>query len=158
MHDDQHGTAIISAAGLINALQIVGKKIEDVKVVVNGAGAAAISCTRLYMRLGVKRERHHGRLERPDQDGPSKPDGAETRSSPPRADVNSLAEALVGADVFLGLSVAGVLTQEMVRSMAKDPIVFALANPQPEISPEDARAQPPRPHLRHRPLRPAQPD
>lgn len=143
MHDDQHGTAIISAAGLINALQIVGKKIEDVKVVVNGAGAAAISCTRLYMRLGVRREN----VVMVDSKGPIRIDRPnlteQKREFATTRDVSSLAEALVGADVFLGLSVAGVLTQDMVRSMAKDPIVFALANPQPEISPEDARASRP---------------
>ena len=143
MHDDQHGTAIISAAGLINALQIVGKKIEDVRVVVNGAGAAAISCTRLYMRLGVKREN----VIMVDSKGPIKMDRPnlteQKREFATTRDVNTLAEALVDADVFLGLSVAGVLTQDMVRSMAKDPVVFALANPQPEISPEDARASRP---------------
>lgn len=143
MHDDQHGTAIISAAGLINALQIVGKKIEDVRVVVNGAGAAAISCTRLYMRLGVRREN----VIMVDSRGPITLDRPglteQKREFATARKVASLAEALVGADVFLGLSVAGVLTQEMVRSMAHDPIVFALANPEPEISFDDAMASRP---------------
>ncbi len=143
MHDDQHGTAIISAAGLINALQIVGKKIEDVKVVVNGAGAAAISCTRLYQKLGVRREN----VIMVDSKGPIKMDRPglteQKREFATTRDVNTLAEAVKDADVFLGLSVAGVLTQDMVRSMAKDPIVFALANPEPEISYEDAMASRP---------------
>lgn len=143
MHDDQHGTAIISAAGLINALQIVGKKIEDVKVVVNGAGAAAISCTRLYQKLGVRREN----VIMVDSKGPIKMDRPglteQKREFATTRDVNTLAEAVKDADVFLGLSVAGVLSQDMVRSMAKDPIVFALANPEPEISYEDAMASRP---------------
>lgn len=143
MHDDQHGTAIISAAGLINALQIVGKKIEDVRVVVNGAGAAAISCTRLYMRLGVRREN----VVMVDSRGPITLDRPglteQKREFATARKVASLADALVGADVFLGLSVAGVLTQDMVRSMAHDPIVFALANPEPEISFDDAMASRP---------------
>lgn len=143
MHDDQHGTAIISAAGLINALQIVGKKIEDVRVVVNGAGAAAISCTRLYMRLGVRREN----VVMVDSRGPITLDRPglteQKREFATARKVASLAGALVGADVFLGLSVAGVLTQDMVRSMAHDPIVFALANPEPEISFDDAMASRP---------------
>ncbi|MDD7725125.1 MAG: NADP-dependent malic enzyme [Bacteroidales bacterium] len=144
MHDDQHGTAIISAAGLINALQIVGKKIEDVRVVVNGAGAAAISCTRLYQKLGVRREN----VIMVDSRGPIKIDRPglteqKREFATTRTDVNSLADAVAGADVFLGLSVAGVLTQDMVRTMAKDPIVFALANPEPEISYDDAMASRP---------------
>ena len=143
MHDDQHGTAIISAAGLLNALQIVGKKIEDVRVVVNGAGAAAISCTRLYQKLGVRREN----VVMLDSRGPIKIDRPgltdQKREFATTRDVNTLAEAVNGADVFLGLSVAGVLTQDMVRTMAKDPIVFALANPEPEISFEDAMASRP---------------
>lgn len=140
MHDDQHGTAIISSAALLNALEIAGKKIDEVKVVVNGAGAAAVSCARLYMSLGVK----PGNVVMCDSKGvisvrrkdlnPIKSKFATTR------EVNTLAEALVGADVFLGLSVANVLSQEMVRSMADNPIVFALANPNPEISYTDAMA------------------
>ena len=140
MHDDQHGTAIISAAALINALELVDKKIEDVKIVVNGAGAAASSCTTLYMRLGAKLENiimvdSKGviSVRRTDLNSRKKP----FATSRP---CNTLEEAVSGADVFLGLSVEGVLTKEMVRSMAKDPIVFACANPNPEISYEDAIA------------------
>ena len=139
MHDDQHGTAIISAAGLLNALEVNGKNISDVKVVVNGAGAAAISCTKLYVALGVKREN----IVMLDSRGvistsrtnltPEKVEFATTRT-----DITTLAEAIVGADVFLGLSKGNVLSQDMVRSMANDPIVFALANPEPEITYEAA--------------------
>ena len=139
MHDDQHGTAIISAAGLLNALEVNGKKIGDVKVVVNGAGAAAISCTKLYVALGVRREN----IVMLDSRGvistsrtnltPEKVEFATTRT-----DITTLAEAIVGADVFLGLSKGNVLSQDMVRSMANDPIVFALANPEPEITYEAA--------------------
>lgn len=141
MHDDQHGTAIISAAGLLNALEVNGKNIGDVKVVVNGAGAAAISCTKLYVALGVKREN----IVMLDSRGvistsrtnltPEKVEFATTRT-----DITTLAEAIVGADVFLGLSKGNVLSQDMVRSMANDPIVFALANPEPEITYEAAMA------------------
>lgn len=140
MHDDQHGTAIISSAALLNALEIAGKKIDEVKVVVNGAGAAAVSCARLYMSLGVKPENvvmcdSKGVISVRRKDlNPIKSKFATTR------EVNTLAEALVGADVFLGLSVANVLSQEMVRGMADNPIVFALANPNPEISYTDAMA------------------
>jgi malate dehydrogenase (oxaloacetate-decarboxylating)(NADP+) len=137
-HDDQHGTAIISAAGLMNALIVNGKKIEDVKVVVNGAGAAAVSCIKLYLTLGVKKENvvmvdSKGVLNRKRTDlNASKLQFVTDR------DINTLAEAFVGADVFLGLSVANVVNKEMVRSMAKDPIVFAMANPNPEIPYEEA--------------------
>ena len=139
MHDDQHGTAIISAAGLLNALEVNGKNIEDVKVVVNGAGAAAISCTKLYIALGVKKEnvvmldsRGVINTERTNLTA-EKLEFATTRT-----DIHTLKEAIVGADVFLGLSKGNVLSKDMVRSMAKDPIVFALANPEPEITYEDA--------------------
>jgi len=139
MHDDQHGTAIISAAGLKNALEVAGKNIGDVKIVVNGAGAAAISCTKLYLALGAKIENilmldSKGviSMERKDLTEQKKMFATE------RTDVHTLAEALVGADVFLGLSKGNVLSQDMVRSMAEKPIVFALANPQPEITYEDA--------------------
>lgn len=141
MHDDQHGTAIISAAGLINALEIQGKKIEDVRLVVNGAGAAAMACTRLYMAMGLRRENivmcdSHGVINHRRKDlNRYKRDFATTRD-----DITTLAEALVGADVFVGLSVANVLTREMLRSMAPRPVVFALANPDPEISYEEAMA------------------
>ena len=139
MHDDQHGTAIISAAGLLNALEVNGKNIEDVKVVVNGAGAAAISCTKLYIALGVKKENvvmldsrgvistSRGNLT------PEKLEFATTRT-----DIATLSDAIRDADVFLGLSKGNILSKDMVRSMAKDPIVFALANPEPEITYEDA--------------------
>ena len=133
MHDDQHGTAIISAAGLLNALEVQGKRIEDVRLVVNGAGAAAVSCTKLYIALGVRRENivmcdSRGVINRKRKNlTPQKAEFATDR------DIDTLEQAMVGADVFLGLSVKDVVTQEMVRSMADRPIVFALANPDPEI-------------------------
>ncbi|HJF69834.1 MAG TPA: NADP-dependent malic enzyme [Butyricimonas virosa] len=138
MHDDQHGTAIISAAGLLNALELNGKKIDTIRVVVNGAGAAAISCARLYKALGVKKENmimcdskgviYTGRAGL----------NAEKEEFAVETSARTLTEALVGADMFLGLSVADILNEEMIQSMAKDPIVFALANPNPEISYEKA--------------------
>lgn len=140
MHDDQHGTAIISGAGLINALEIAGKKIEDVKIVVNGAGAASISCTKLYIMLGAKKEN----IVMCDSKGVISTHRTDLNEAKKYfatdRDIKTLPEALVGADVFLGLSVANVLTQEMVRSMNANPIVFALANPNPEISYADAMA------------------
>ena len=140
MHDDQHGTAIISGAGLINALESAGKKIEDVKIVVNGAGAASISCTKLYVMLGARKEN----IVMCDSKGvisTSRPDlNAAKREFATDRPIKTLQEAVVGADVFLGLSVANVLTKEVVRSMNADPIVFALANPNPEISYADAMA------------------
>lgn len=140
MHDDQHGTAIISGAGLINALEIAGKKIEDVKIVVNGAGAASISCTKLYVMLGARKEN----IIMCDSKGVISTKRADLneakREFATDRDVRTLQEAVVGADVFLGLSVANVLTQDMVRSMNANPIVFALANPNPEISYADAMA------------------
>lgn len=140
MHDDQHGTAIISGAALINALELVGKKIEDIKIVVNGAGAAASSCTTLYMRLGAKLEN----IVMVDSRGviSTRRTDLNERKLPfaTSRPINTLAEAVEGCDVFLGLSVAGVLTTEMVKSMAKDPIVFALANPVPEIGYDEAMA------------------
>ncbi len=133
MHDDQHGTAIISAAGLLNALEIQDKKIGDIRLVVNGAGAAAVSCTKLYMALGVRKEN----IVMCDSRGvinASRTDLNEQKKEfITDRNVSTLAEALVGADVFLGLSVKDVVTQDMVRSMAPRPIVFALANPDPEI-------------------------
>ncbi len=139
MHDDQHGTAIISAAGLLNALEVNGKKIDEVKVVVNGAGAAAISCTKLYVALGVRRE-NIVMLDSRGVISTSRtnltPEKVEFATS--RTDISTLADAIVGADVFLGLSKGNVLSQDMVRSMANDPIVFALANPEPEITYEAA--------------------
>ena len=141
MHDDQHGTAIISAAGLLNALEVAGKKIEDVKIVVNGAGAAAISCTKLYEALGAT----HENIIMLDSKGVitsdrEKLDVTKRYFATDRRDIHTLEEAVRGADVFLGLSKGNVLTQDMVRSMADHPIVFALANPVPEISYEDAMA------------------
>lgn len=138
MHDDQHGTAIISAAGLLNAVDIQGKKIEDIKLVINGAGAAALSCARLYHKIGVRKENivicdSKGVVSRGRTDlHESKKEFATDR------EITSLAEAVAGADVFLGLSVGNILTKEMVKTMAPKPIVFALANPNPEISYEDA--------------------
>lgn len=140
MHDDQHGTAIISSAGLLNALEVAGKRIEDVKIVVNGAGASAVSCTKLYISLGARLEN----VVMLDSKGVIRKDrenlNEQKRFFATDRDIHTLAEAIEGADVFLGLSKGNVLTQDMVRSMAKDPIVFALANPTPEISYEDAMA------------------
>lgn len=134
MHDDQHGTAIISASALLNALQIVNKKIEEVQVVVNGAGAAAISCAKLYLSLGLKKEN----LLMLDSKGVinNKRENLDESKAffATKKKIDSLEEAMVGADVFLGLSVADIVTKEMILSMAGDPIVFALANPDPEIS------------------------
>ena len=138
-HDDQHGTAIISGAGLINALDISGKKIENVRVVVSGAGAAAIACSRFYVLMGVKKENiamfdsrghvHKGRTD-------LNKEKLEFATSKAYA---SIGEALKGADMFLGLSTAGVVTKEMVVSMGKNPVLFACANPNPEISYPDAK-------------------
>lgn len=143
MHDDQHGTAIITSAALLNALEIVGKRIDEIRVVVNGAGAAATACAKLYLGLGVRPEN----LVMCDSKGVISvrrsnltPEKAQFAT---RREVETLAEALVGADLFLGVSKAGVLTGEMVRTMAPDPIVFALANPDPEIPYEEAKASRP---------------
>lgn len=139
MHDDQHGTAIISAAGLKNALEVAGKDIKQAKLVINGAGAAAISCTKLYMALGVKKENilmldSHGVITTDRTDlNPEKAIFATNRK-----DVHTLEEAVKDADVFVGLSRGNILSKDMIRSMASNPIVFALANPVPEISYEDA--------------------
>ncbi len=137
-HDDQHGTAIISGAGLINALEISGKKIEDLKVVVSGAGAAAISCAKFYVSLGIKKENiimvdSKSVLNKKRTDLNKYKQEFVTHR-----DVDTLEEAMKGADMFLGLSVAGVVTKKMLASMAPFPIVFAMANPNPEISYEDA--------------------
>ena len=139
MHDDQHGTAIISAAGLKNALEVAGKDIAEVKIVVNGAGAAAISCTKLYCALGARREN----IVMIDSKGVITSDREKLTEqkklfATDRRDIHTLEDAIKGADVFVGLSKGNVLTQDMVRSMAPTPIVFALANPVPEISYEDA--------------------
>ena len=143
MHDDQHGTAIISGAGLLNALELVGKKIEDVRIVVNGAGASASACSLLYIRLGADPKK----LVMVDSKGviSVRRNDLNSRKKPFATELpfNTLEEAVAGADVFLGLSVEGVLSQDMVRSMAPNPIVFALANPNPEISYADAIASRP---------------
>ena len=144
MHDDQHGTAIISAAGLKNALEVAGKNIADVKIVVNGAGAAAISCTKLYVALGAKVEN----IVMLDSKGVITSDREKLTPqkklfATDRRDVHTIEEAVRGADVFVGLSKGNVLSQDMIRSMAPSPIVFALANPVPEISYEDAMASRP---------------
>jgi malate dehydrogenase (oxaloacetate-decarboxylating)(NADP+) len=140
MHDDQHGTAIISAAALLSALDIVDKRIEDLQIVVNGAGASAIACTNLYMQLGAKKENiimldSKGviHLDRPKLSEIKAPYATSRK-------VNSLEEALVDADMFLGLSKGNILSGEVLKTMAKDPIVFALANPDPEIPYEEAIA------------------
>jgi malate dehydrogenase (oxaloacetate-decarboxylating)(NADP+) len=136
MHDDQHGTAIVSAAALLNALELIGKKIQHIKVVINGAGAAATSCASIYLALGVQRENlfmfdSKGLIheDRDNLDGRKKM--FTNQNMPANA---SLEEVLIGADMFLGLSKADILNESMLRSMAKDCIVFALANPNPEIS------------------------
>lgn len=141
MHDDQHGTAIISAAGLLNAVEISGKKMEDVRLVINGAGASANSCAKMYIAVGVKKENifmldskgvlHKGRTDL---------DQYKSYFASDRTDINTLEEAIKGADVFVGLSKGNILTQDMVRSMNTDCVVFALANPTPEISYELAIA------------------
>ena len=140
MHDDQHGTAIISAAGLINACFLTGRKLKDIKVVVNGAGAAAIACTELIKAMGVP----HDHVIMCDRKGViyQGRDGLDQWKSAHAAKTNArtLEEALKGADVFLGLSAAGALKPEMVKAMAKKPIIFAMANPDPEITPPDAKA------------------
>ncbi len=138
-HDDQHGTAIISSAALLNAVEIAGKKISEVKIVVNGAGAAAIACSKLYLKLGARLENvtmcdskgviYKGRTA---SMNPYKEQFAV------QTNARTLGQALVGADIFVGLSVANVVTKDMLRSMAPDPIVFAMANPDPEITYEDA--------------------
>ena len=139
MHDDQHGTAIISAAGLKNAMEVIGKDISKVRIVVNGAGAAAISCTKLYMAIGAKKEN----IVMLDSKGVIRQDRTDLNEqkrffATDRTDIKTLAEAVNGADIFVGLSKGNVLSKEMVKTMAKDPVIFALANPVPEISYEDA--------------------
>ena len=141
MHDDQHGTAIISAAGLKNAMEVIGKDIKKVKIVVNGAGAAAISCTKLYMAIGAQKE-NIVMLDSKGVISTSRTDLNEQKKffATSRTDIHTLAEAVNGADVFVGLSKGNVLSQDMVKTMAKDPVIFALANPVPDISYEDAMA------------------
>jgi malate dehydrogenase (oxaloacetate-decarboxylating)(NADP+) len=141
MHDDQHGTAIISSAGLLNALEIAGKKIDEIKLVVNGAGASAVSCTKLYIALGVLPKN----VVMLDSKGVLSVDRDDLNESKiqfatSRINIKTLEDAVNDADVFLGLSKGNVLTKEMVQSMAPMPIVFALANPTPEISYDEAKA------------------
>lgn len=141
MHDDQHGTAIITAAGLINAVHLTGRRLEDIKVVVNGAGAAAIACTALIKAMGVTHTNvimcdRKGTIYQGRQDGMDQWKSAHAVPT----DARTLTEALVGADVFLGLSAAGALKPEMVLKMAPSPIIFAMANPDPEITPPEAKA------------------
>ena len=134
MHDDQHGTAIISGAALLNALELVNKPIDQIKMVVNGAGASAMSCSKLFIALGVKKENlvmldSKGTLNASRKDLDEYKQFFVTTTK-----ANTLEEAMSGADVFVGLSKANILSQDMIRSMAKDPIVFAMANPDPEIA------------------------
>lgn len=137
MHDDQHGTAIITSAGLLNAVKISGKKIEDVKIVVSGSGAAGIACARMYKTLGAKNvimvDSKGVIYEGRENLSPEKMEFAI------KTDARTLSDAMKNADMFLGLSKAGIVSKDMVKSMAKNPIVFALANPDPEISPKDVK-------------------
>ena len=158
-HDDQHGTAIVSAAGLINALHLTGRDIKDIKMVVNGAGAASIACIELVKAMGMPHENailvdtkgviYQGRTEGMNQ---------WKSAHAVRTKARTLEEAMKGADVFFGLSVKGAVTKEMVLSMADKPIIFAMANPDPEITPEDVRVGALRRDRRHRPQRLRQPD
>jgi malate dehydrogenase (oxaloacetate-decarboxylating)(NADP+) len=144
MHDDQHGTAIITGAGVLNALELVGKKISEVKVVFNGAGASALSCAKIFLSLGVSKDN----LVMCDSKGVIRADNTNLDATKKffattRTDISTLADAMKNADVFVGLSKGNVVNQDMVRSMANDPVVFALANPDPEISYEEAVASRP---------------
>ena len=140
-HDDQHGTAVITLAGLTNALKIVGKKMEDIHVVVNGAGAAATAITKLLISRGLKNvilcDRKGAIYEGREGLNPAKEEMAKITN--PEKKAGSLADVIVGADVFIGVSAPGVLTADMVATMAKDPVVFACANPVPEILPDEAK-------------------
>jgi malate dehydrogenase (oxaloacetate-decarboxylating) len=141
-HDDQHGTAIVVAAAMLNAMKLTGRKLEEQKVIVSGAGAAGISVTRLLMKLGLKRvilcDRQGAVYTGRDNLNPEKEEMA--KISNPDRESGSLAEVLKGADIFIGVSSPGIVTEAMVRSMNKDPIIFAMANPVPEIMPDIARA------------------
>ena len=141
-HDDQHGTAIVTMAAMLNALKLAGKKIEDISVVVNGSGAAGIAITKLLMSKGLKKvilcDRQGAIYEGRDGLNPIKEEMAKISNLEKKA--GSLADVVKGADVFIGVSAPGSLTQEMVRTMAKDPIIFAMANPVPEIMPDEALA------------------
>jgi malate dehydrogenase (oxaloacetate-decarboxylating)(NADP+) len=140
MHDDQHGTAIITGAALLNALELVEKKIEEIRMVVSGAGAAAISCLRFYLSLGVKKEH----IVVCDKDGVIRTDRpgltGEHVEFATSQNFHTIAEAMPGADVFLGLSAGNIISPDLIQSMAANPIVFALANPDPEIAYETALA------------------
>ena len=142
-HDDQHGTAVITLAGLTNALKITGKKKEEIRIVMNGAGAAAISISRLLLKAGYRHitlcDRHGAIYEgRPEGMNPVKEEMSKITNLEKKA--GSLADMLVGADVFIGVSAPGVVTTEMVKTMAEDAVIFACANPTPEIFPDDAKA------------------
>ncbi|MBQ6590121.1 MAG: NAD-dependent malic enzyme [Lachnospiraceae bacterium] len=141
-HDDQHGTAVITLAGLMNALKVVGKKIEDIKIVTSGAGAAGIAIIKLLMAMGLKNvimtDRKGAIYEGREGLNPIKEEMAKITNFDHQA--GTLAEVIKGADVFIGVSAPGTLTQDMVRTMAKDPIIFACANPTPEIFPDEAKA------------------
>ena len=141
-HDDQHGTAVITLAGLMNALKVVGKKIEDVKIVTSGAGAAGIAIIKLLMAMGLKNvimtDRKGAIYEGREGLNPVKEEMAKITNF--NREAGTLADVIKGADVFIGVSAPGTLTQDMVRSMAKDPIIFACANPTPEIFPDEAKA------------------
>ena len=141
-HDDQHGTAVITLAGLMNALKVVGKKIEDVKIVTSGAGAAGIAIIKLLMAMGLKNVIMTDRKGAIDEGreglNPVKEEMAKITNF--NREAGTLADVIKGADVFIGVSAPGALTQDMVRSMAKDPIIFACANPTPEIFPDEAKA------------------
>ena len=144
-HDDQHGTAIVVGAAATNALKVAGKKFEDIKIVSTGGGAAGIACLNMLLKLGVKRENVwlcdiHGLV----YEGRAEDMNPEKAAYAQKSDLRSLAEVIPGADLFLGLSGPGVLTGEMVKTMAEDPIVLALANPNPEIDPAEAKAANPR--------------
>ncbi len=157
-HDDQHGTAIISAAGVINAAHLTGRRLENIKIVVNGAGAAGIACLELLKSMGVRGDNiilcdtkgvvYRGRTEGMNQWKSAH--AIETRA-------RTLSDAMVGCDVFLGLSAKGALTPAMVKSMAEAPIIFAMANPDPEITPEEAKAVRPDAIVATRPQRLSQP-
>ncbi|WP_027189946.1 malic enzyme-like NAD(P)-binding protein [Fundidesulfovibrio putealis] len=141
-HDDQHGTAIVSAAGLLNACEITGKKLEDLRVVVSGAGAAAIACSKLYEAMGIQRS-NIAMFDTRGHINKSRTNLHSTKAyfgDVQKIEYASLGEAMKGADVFLGLSVKGAVNQDMVKGMAKDPVIFAMANPDPEISYADAKA------------------
>ncbi|MBQ2626428.1 MAG: NAD-dependent malic enzyme [Eubacterium sp.] len=142
-HDDQHGTAVISLAGLTNALKIVNKKIDEIKVAVSGAGSAAIAISKLLISAGVKNLTicdRRGAIYKGRKEGMNSIKEEMAEITNPENCQGSLADAMVGADVFIGVSAPGLVTQDMIRSMAKDPIVFACANPTPEIFPDEAKA------------------